>query len=76
MVLVWGKVTYVDNAGHYYYLDDGSGLDDGSDHAGVRVLDIFNQLPAVNGYVITPGVSSCYMSNGNLRRLVRVVGEL
>ena len=37
LVTVCGNVTYKDPAGAFFYVDDGSGLQDGSDRIGVRV---------------------------------------
>ncbi|MHB9036530.1 MAG: carboxypeptidase regulatory-like domain-containing protein [Armatimonadota bacterium] len=38
LVRVWGKVTYKDPNGLYIYIDDGSGLNDGSGQTGIRVM--------------------------------------
>jgi len=37
LVKIWGKVTFVDTTNKCFYIDDGSGFDDGSDHIGVKV---------------------------------------
>ncbi len=37
LIQTWGKVTYVDSSGTYFYVDDGGGLQDGSGQTGMRV---------------------------------------
>ena len=60
LVRTWGDVTYAAYDGSYIYVDDGSGLDDGSGEIGVRVLlDGLNtpiaDVPDVNDYVGVTG---------------------
>ena len=38
LVRIWGKVTFKAEDGSYVYVDDGSGLQDGSGNVGVRVI--------------------------------------
>lgn len=42
LVKVWGKVTYVAGDKSYFYVNDGSNVDDGSGNLGIRV-DLSNQ---------------------------------
>ena len=70
LVRVCGTVTWVDADNHLYYLDDGSGVDDGSGHSGVRVIT-WGQLPVQWSAVAVTGVSSCYHSGPDLHRLLR-----
>lgn len=37
LVKIWGRVTSVDTTNKCFYVDDGTGFDDGSDHIGVKV---------------------------------------
>lgn len=66
-----GAVSYVDGGGAYFYLNDGSGIDDGSGHAGVRVESSSLPLPAVGAYVDVVGVSSMMGLGGRSVRLLR-----
>lgn len=49
LVRVWGTVSWSgqNHSGHTFYLDDGSGLSDGSGHPGVKVLS--QEQPAAVG---------------------------
>ena len=73
LVRSWGKVTYAGTG--YYYIDDGSGLDDDSGHIGVKVEATGLTIPPENSYVVVTGISSCYRSAGELYRLVRIPGQ-
>ncbi len=68
---VWstGKVTHTDSG--FFYIDDGSGMDDGSGHLGVRVTTEGLSMPAFESYVKVTGASSCYKRDGDLFRLIR-----
>lgn len=60
---IWGKVTYIDESGTYFCIDDGSGVNDGLGNAGVPVdvsdmatpIVIAQQLE-VGDYVSVTGV--------------------
>lgn len=72
-VRVWGKVTQRDTADNqYFYIDDGSGLKDGTktagiDNVGVRIkADPTNY--ATDSYFILTGVSSCFTDSLNKLR--------
>lgn len=75
-VKAWGKVSQIDPAGLYYYIDDGSGIIDGTQTAGVGNIGI---RVAADGGSLAPGqvavvdgVSSCFRSvDGKLRRILR-----
>ena len=67
LVTCWGKVTHVDAANDYFYIDDGSALDDGSGHVGLKASwslqaagdsnpEIKPPLP--DWYVTVTGISS------------------
>ena len=81
LVKTWGKVTYRDPAGKFFYIDDGSRLMDGtnSNILGIRV-SIDNlaggnsiAMPATNVvYVSVVGVISTFMdSNSKIRPNIR-----
>ncbi|MGB9619770.1 MAG: carboxypeptidase regulatory-like domain-containing protein, partial [Armatimonadota bacterium] len=46
LVRIWGRVSYVDPSGSYFYVDDGSEIDDCSGHKGVRVASQGLPLPS------------------------------
>lgn len=78
LVKTWGRVTYVDTVGKFFYIDDGSGRTDGSTHlvtgspvenVGVRVsydnLAPGNTIspPAETTYVAVTGIISTVLVN-------------
>lgn len=81
LVRTWGKVTFVDTTAKFFYIDDGSGLLDGSGYIGVRVS--YNDLTTPpNPNVITPpiagisfvavtGISSTIKINEKIRPMLR-----
>ncbi len=70
LVAVTGRVTQ--SGGSWFYLDDGSGVEDGSGHSGVRVVLSSGSPPPAGAFVRVTGVSSCIRLNGGIRRLLRV----
>ncbi len=75
LVRVWGKITCIDPAGAYFYIDDGSGLYDGTSQRtpyplGVRIA-FDGRSYAIGNYVTVKGISSCIRSMGG--PVVRVV---
>ncbi len=64
LIKTWGKVTYRDPGGAFFYIDDGSKLFDGSGYVGLRVactnLAPGNTItpPLENRYVVVVGISS------------------
>ncbi|MEN6521291.1 MAG: hypothetical protein ABFD46_09105 [Armatimonadota bacterium] len=79
LIKVWGTVTQKDPSGSYVYIDDGSGLLDGSytDSAaniGVRVAMDGSGYKEGDFLIIT-GVSSCFRNKatGEVCRMVRVL---
>ena len=74
LVNVVGRVTFADAGNGYFYLDDGSALDDGSGHLGVKTLGIVpvevGEDP-VGKYVKVTGISSCFKVGSDLFRLIR-----
>ncbi len=58
LVQTWGRVTYVNSGAHYFYINDGSRLEDGSGYIGVRVIVPTGvNLPAVGNFVKVKGIS-------------------
>lgn len=69
LVTVWGNVTHSETDA--FWVDDGSALDDGSGHLGVKVYAPGMTLPT-SGHVFVTGVSSCEKKSDDLVRLLRV----
>lgn len=74
LVRAWGKVTHAGES--FFYIDDGSGVRDGSGYAGVKV---YGSLPehegdAVGKVVGVNGISSCEWNGANLVRVLRIRG--
>lgn len=72
LVKAAGTVTFVGS--DYFYIDDGSGCNDGSGHTGVRVAcaDGAWEKPAVGDYVTVQGMSSTYFERGQTWRALYV----
>lgn len=66
LVRVCGRVTAVGD--DWFYIDDGSGCDDGSGYAGVKVFCPGTTPPATNQFVILKAISSTYFDRGSLFR--------
>lgn len=76
LVRTWGRVTAVGD--DWFYIDDGSNLQDGSGNAGVRVtvagiVETGFALPQEDDYVLITGLSSCEIPENNTEpiRLLR-----
>ena len=69
LVQAWGRVTF--SGAGVFYLDDGSMLQDGSGHPGVRIVAPGLLLPEAGALVRATGVMSCYGNGGARQRLVR-----
>lgn len=74
LVKVTGRVKYVEDP--YFYIDDGSKLDDGSGHLGVKVDGSGITLPALNSYVRLIGASCCWINGSDLLRQVRAIPQV
>ena len=60
LVTTWGRVTYVGGADEeFFYIDDGSGLEDGSGHVGVKVGCRDLEKPQLGWLVTVTGLSAC-----------------
>ena len=73
LVVTTGRVTYVDpSGGPFFYIDDGSGLSDGSGQQGVCVMCYYGTtLPAFGSYVRVRGIAGTIGSASEPRRLLR-----
>lgn len=86
---IWGSVTEVDPLGHWYVIDDGTGLawsDSAGSHTGVKISlgDSGIYLPctdedglpiAIGNYVEgVTGISSCVNIDGVIHRMLRQIG--
>ncbi len=65
LVKIWGKVTAVDAGNKFFYIDDGTGFQDGSGNTGVKISWAWSPTgkpsilpPAVDWYVSVIGLSS------------------
>lgn len=61
LVKMWGRVTFVAGDDSYIYMDDGSEINDGSGHTGVRVIlsgltNPVTKVLSVDQYVIITGL--------------------
>ncbi len=84
LVKSWGKVTTVDAANKFFYIDDGTGFQDGSGNTGVKVSWAWSSAgkpailpPAVNWYVSVTGLSSSDTadSGATYYRVIRLRGQ-
>lgn len=73
LVRVWGRITAVDSStgNKFFYIDDGSGLEDGTfpDRKGLRVtwINLWNAPnPQVGKYALVTGIVSCFQSGGRM----------
>lgn len=77
LIKTWGKVTFVDPANKYFYINDGSNRQDGSGQTGLRIdcdnLAAGNTItpPAVNTYVMVTGISSTIVISTKIQPNVR-----
>lgn len=71
LVRVWGKVTYVDPSGAFFYMDDGSAVTDGSGQIGIRVACTNLTAPTAGSNVTMTGVSGATQVGANTVRLLR-----
>lgn len=77
LVAIWGKVTYVNTTGKYFYLDDGFNWQDGSGYKGIQVYcggrPVGNTLtmPAQDTCAVVTGISSRKISGSNTIPVLR-----
>lgn len=72
LVRVAGHVTRSESGEVFFYLDDGSSLDDGSGYTGVRCIAAGLVKPSTPSFVIVTGVSGVTDINGQPARCIRV----
>ncbi len=74
LVNIIGKVTKRDSANRYFYLDDGSGVNDGTNSKGVRVsltsFSPINYIPNVGNMVSVTGVASWVKDENRILRCI------
>ncbi len=61
LVRCFGKITYVDTANDYFYLDDGLSLNDGSGHTGPKVSWNLQAVSGNNPEVVPPTSTAWYL---------------
>ncbi|MDO8588125.1 MAG: TIGR03790 family protein [Armatimonadota bacterium] len=72
LVKTLGKVTYIGmGSEQFFYIDDGSRLDDGSGHSGLKVNSRTLLKPALNKWVAVTGLSSCEEVGGRVIRALK-----
>lgn len=73
LIKTWGCVTYV-GADHedFFYIDDGSRLDDGNSHVGLRVKSRNLIKPTAGSFVIVTGISSCQLASDKIIRTIKL----
>lgn len=71
-IKVSGRVTHSEQ--EYFYIDDGSGLSDGSGNVGVKVLRNGIRNTDEGSLVTVKGISTCFMSAGAIHRLINATG--
>ncbi len=70
LVTTWGRVKAIGS--DYFYMDDGSALDDGSGNTGIKVYAGSLTKPAsTSQYAIVKGICSTEVSGSTTRRLIR-----
>ncbi len=69
LVTGFGNVTY--KGADYFYINDGSAVNDGSGHLGVKVLATGLSMPST-GYAKVTGISTCEKIGGLLYQRIRV----
>lgn len=73
LIRSWGEVTHAGTG--FFYIDDGSNLEDGSEHKGVRI-ETTGVVPNVGNVVQVTGISSCYLpGDGTTQRRIRARAE-
>jgi C1A family cysteine protease len=70
LVKVCGRVTW--SGEETFFVDDGSGLKDDSEHRGIRVYSPGLIPPPLDSYVSVTGISSCFQAGGVLYRRLLV----
>jgi uncharacterized protein (TIGR03790 family) len=72
LVRTWGRVTYVGGQDEgFFYIDDGSALDDGSGHIGVKVASRSLQKPELGSVVSVTGLSATEQNQDRVTRLLK-----
>ena len=72
LISTWGRVSWTGS--DEFYVDDGWGVRDVSEHAGIRVYAP-GLTPPLGAFVRLVGVVSCYNVGGSVYRVIRVADE-
>ncbi|MBI2842988.1 MAG: TIGR03790 family protein [Armatimonadetes bacterium] len=73
LVRTWGRVTHVGGPQEdFFYIDDGSNLDDGSGHIGLKVRCGNLSKPQFGSKVIVTGLSSCEKVGGRTNPVLKL----
>lgn len=73
LVKTWGKTTYIGGEGEgFFYIDDGSRLNDGSGHVGLKVKCRDLLKPALGTNVVVTGICSCEKVGDRITRVIKV----
>ena len=70
-----GKVTFVDPAGDYFVVTDGSAAVDAARRTGILVWAKGLQLPQINSYLTVTGLSGSYITASHLYPVLRLRGQ-
>lgn len=68
LISIAGRVTY--SCADFFYVDDGSRLDDGSGHPGVKIRASGLNPPLAGSFVRITGISSCFKDGALLHPLL------
>lgn len=71
LVRTFGNASYVDPTGEFFYLDDGSGISDGSGYTGIRVLTSGLLVPVEETFARVTGILGVTDLGGRCIRLLR-----
>lgn len=71
LVRLSGRARYVEPSGSFFYLDDGSGIYDGSGHTGIRVDTHRLPAPVEGSFACVSGIMSVTDIGGRCARLLR-----
>lgn len=73
LVKTWGKTTYIGGEGEgFFYIDDGSRLNDGSGHVGLKVKCRDLLKPALGANVVVVGICSCEKLGERITPVIKV----
>ena len=71
LVTTTGRLTYAGPGGSFFYIDDGSGLDDGSGHTGARVQSADLTIPTGTPFLRVTGNAGTTLVESRVVRLLK-----